>query len=119
MHAFHQGAGGRGARSHHISVHITASSQRRGQSLTDASHQWIQATFHNSVKLKTLTRGDPERVIGVSARQPIEDKIQIRRYHPARNAPSDHEDELLGDLSRIAIILLINSVKFKELGIVL
>ena len=64
------------------------------------------------MELDGLARGDAQGVVAVLGRQTVEHAPLIGRHHAAGNAGADHHDVMLAGLAQVAVVLLINAVKF-------
>ena len=72
------------------------------------------------MELDALPGGDPQRAVGPAFGDPVEAEILLRREPPARNAHPDHElpdlvvAALLALGRAVAIIALVDAVKFEQ-----
>ncbi len=71
------------------------------------------------MKLEPLTGRDAKGIIAELPAKTIKRQINIGLDRPARQTAADHVDELLGDLAFIAVVLLVDAVKFEELVVIL
>src|SRR5262245_49181950 len=87
--------------SQHVAAVIAASRERAEQTVVDAFDQRTQSTLHDSVKLKTLTRGHAQRVVRVSGRKIVASQILFRSHHTPGYPAAHHHDILLSSLAQV------------------
>ena len=110
---------------HHVAVYVTASGQRIEQRRVDRLHGALHVRLNDTVKLERLARGQPQRAVGIGARDGVKREPLLRRDNAGGNANADHEAEGLLQLllralwPQVAVVLQIGTVELCKLGIVL
>ena len=105
-------------RGHHVAFDIAACSNSGDQHFVQTFDCLPQAGLYHAVKLKILSSSNPQSPIRVLIRQIITPHVLVWSQSASGKFCADHENELLGNLSFVAIILLVNAMKFQKLVIV-
>ncbi len=104
----------------HRAHDIAARRQGRQQRAVDRADRGLQSGFDDAVELDALPGGDPQRPVGPAFGDPVEAEILLGREPPARNPHPDHElpdlvvAALLARGGGVAVIALIDAVKFEQ-----
>ena len=110
--------GGR-RRGHYIADVVSAGRQCAQQGLIERLDQRAQAALGYPVKLETLARGHPQRVIGIAGGQVVAGQVLGWREDAAGNPATHHKHVFLASLAQVPVVLLIDSVELQELRIIL
>jgi hypothetical protein len=109
--------GGRGC--HYVAIHITACRKGGHQRLVDGFHQGAQSRLDDTMELDALPRCQSQGVIGVVGGQIIVNLILVWRHDPASDPSTDHKHVMFACFAFIAVILLVDAVKFQKLPVII
>src|SRR5882724_8992495 len=105
----------------YIAIDVAAGRDRVNERGVERGHRGFEVGLDDAVKLKRLTRREPQRSSGVVARNAVDRQPLARRAHAARQAQADHESpqwfELLeaAFLAQVAVVLLVAAVQPQQL----
>eukprot|EP00123_Amoebidium_parasiticum_P018810 comp24292_c0_seq1/m.45501 comp24292_c0_seq1/g.45501 ORF comp24292_c0_seq1/g.45501 comp24292_c0_seq1/m.45501 type:complete len:994 (+) comp24292_c0_seq1:364-3345(+) len=108
---------------HDVAVHIAARRERVHQSGVDRLDGGLQVALNHTVQLVRLAGSELNRAVGVAVAQSVHGEPLSRRRDAAGDAHADHEGEglletlLAAFLTKIAVVLLIDTVELGELGV--
>src|SRR6266850_4907399 len=71
------------------------------------------------MKLKVLTRRDPQRVVRVLRRELVAHNVLLSTEDASGKLRPNHQDVMLAGFPLVAVILLVNAMKLKKLVIVI
>jgi hypothetical protein len=83
----------------------------------------LEPALDDAVELEGLPRGEPERAVGVLARQPVHGEPLRRRAHATGYPHADHEAVgrlealLLPLVAQVPVVLLVDAVELGELRV--
>ncbi|OQB87268.1 MAG: hypothetical protein BWX86_02765 [Verrucomicrobia bacterium ADurb.Bin122] len=108
---------GRGRR-HDVAPDVAARRDGRAQRLVQAAHEGAEAVFDDAMPLERLARGEAKRVVAVQAGQLVKREVLGGRDHAAGQARADQVQVLFPGFTLIAVVLLVDAMKFQELLVV-
>jgi hypothetical protein len=108
-------------RSRGIPDHVPTGTPSGDPGIINPADAVLQITLENTVQLKTLASGNPERSVAEIPRDPVVREILLRTQGSARQLGANHEHPgfvevlLFARRSLVTVVLLISTVKLQEL----